>query len=391
MKKRKLTYNFICAILFLAVVMFLGLSSDLGLARYYITDVVNYNEWTPEAGNKLEVDYITSFWNKVGFIDLNGWVRRHLGIREMNHVVRMNNEYLVVPMEEISQDVIEHRADQILDLQNRLAEKDIAFLFTAVPEKVQAEDPQLPAGIEDFGNQNQDAFVSALQARGVSYLDLRESMREDGIDYYGSFFRTDHHWTTKGGFYAYTKLTDWIQSATGKTIQPQVQDLSQYEITTYPGWFLGSEGQRTGNYFSDADDFDLITPKFDTHLIREMSYLHPDEGSVEGGFEDLVISHAALQEHGLAARYTYDTTLNESLGHFVNPESGNDLKLLILEDSFGKAVNPYLILSAKETTTVITDFAGSFASLVEEYQPDAVLYLQYPDYLDRDDAFEFGY
>ena len=81
MKKIKI-YSYV--IVFLALVLGLGLSSYRKLVNFYVNEELDYNEWTPELGTKFETDIASTFYKKVGFVNLNGAVSRALNQPSMN-------------------------------------------------------------------------------------------------------------------------------------------------------------------------------------------------------------------------------------------------------------------------------------------------------------------
>lgn len=107
---------------------------------------------------------------------------------------------------------------------------------------------------------------------------------------------------------------------------------------------MGLRGQRTGRYYAGIDDFDLIIPNFESSIQR-------DDGMV-GNMQDIVIDMSPLEEKEYTSRYTYDFVLRGSFGHYVNLNSENDIKVLIVTDSFGRAVTPYLMMGFSEISYV---------------------------------------
>ena len=152
-------------------------------------------------------------------------------------------------------------------------------------------------------------------------------------------YKTDHHWTTRAGFYAYCKLEDYLTQIFQCDVDSRIGDINNYNIEVYEKWHLGSNGQRTGIYFAGIDDFELIVPKFETTIQREKTI---------GTMQELVYNRKPLQNKEYTSRYTYDYVLDAALGNYRNLDCKNDLKILIVTDSYGKAVNPFLIMGFSE-------------------------------------------
>ena len=242
---------------------------------------------------------------------------------------------------------------------------------------------QLPAGVKDFGNGNMDYFLQKLYDAGVETMDFRVIMNADGIDQYDMMYKTDHHWTTEAGFYAYGKLEKYLVDRLDCEVDKRISDIRYYTTTSYEEWHLGSYGQRTGIYYSGIDDFKLILPDFETRL--------QNEDGIIGTMESLMINMDPLKNKIYTSRYTYDYVLDKSLGNYVNLNCKNDKKILFMTDSFGKAVAPYLILGFGEVRFIDNgDSEMLTKEYIEEYQPDAVIMLYYPKRLsDSSPAFAF--
>ena len=188
-------------------------------------------------------------------------------------------------------------------------------------------------------------------------------MHDDGIDHYSMMYKTDHHWTTEAGFYAYGILEDYIVRKTGCQMDNRISEIKNYTVTKYKNWHLGSYGQRTGRYYAGIDDFDLIIPTFDTTIQN-------DSGDM-GTMQDLVINREPLSNRQYTSRYTYDYVLGNALGHYINLDCQNDIRILMITDSFGKAVNPYLIMGFHEIEYVYdSDVSSITPEYIEAYDPD---------------------
>jgi hypothetical protein len=207
-------------------------------------------------------------------------------------------------------------------------------------------------------------------------------MYEDGIDHYDMMYKTDHHWNTEAGFYAYGILEDYIVSKTGCKVDERISNIDNYTVTKYKNWHLGSRGQRTGRYFAGIDDFDLIIPNFETQIQN-------NAGDV-GNMQDIIINMEPLSKKEYTSRYTYDLVLENSLGHCININSENDIKILIVSDSFSKAVNPFLIMGFSEIQYVYDrDVSSINPNYIEEYNPDIVILLYYADNAMGNGAYTF--
>lgn len=382
MEKNKKISSVMYFMVFIITVFVLGGLSAYKLYDFYVNDRTDYNEWNAELGNKFETDEASAFFKKFEFVNLNGFIRRILHQQEMNGVVKLNNGYLFTPIAQVGDEVLTDYADRVAKLKAYLDEEGIELLYVQTPYTVSKYDPQIPAGVWDFGNDDADRFITMLKDRNISTMDYRELMHEDGINQYDMMYKTDHHWTTEAGFYAYCKLSDYLQRTLNCKVDERIGDIENYTITTYENWHLGSRGQRTGKYYAGIDDFDLISPDFDIEVRRDK-----DVGTIR----DLVLYTDALRDTDYTFRYTYDSVLQASMDSFICNEAKNDKRILMVTDSFGYALNPYMIMSFAQTRTIRNGETEKLTKeFINEYKPDAVVLMYYPTLLtDGDGGFKF--
>lgn len=367
--KRRRDYMFI--VIFATLVFGIGIISIRKLVKFYINQEIDYNEWTPELGSKFETDIASTFYNKVEFVNLNGAICSFLKQPKMNGIIKLNNGYLLNPIPYASDEVLREYADSTIRLNDYLKEKGIPLCYVSAPYTLSKYDPQLPYGIEDSGNDNIDRFLKLLTEAGVDNIDIRQTMYEDGINQYDMMYKTDHHWTTEAGFYAYEKIEKYIKENTGCEVDERISDIENYTITKYEKWHLGSNGQRTGIYYAGIDDFDLITPNFET-------FLQNDEGDI-GTMEDQMINMKPLQNRDYTSRYTYDNVLGKSLDEYQNLDCKNDISVLLITDSFGKAVAPYISMGFNKMKYIYNGESQVITpQYIEDCAPNVVVMLYYP-------------
>lgn len=382
MKRKNKISTIAFVIVFILLTVVIGTISFVKLVKFYVNDEVDYNEWSADLGNKFETDVATSFFEKFQFVNMNGAIRNLLGQQEMNGVIKLNNGYLMTTIDYVEDGSLQCYANNVALLDSHLANRGTKLVYALTPYTSCKYDPQLPTGIEDYGNDNADRLMAMLEADDIDTIDFREAMHEDGINQYDMMYKTDHHWTTEAGFWAYGILEDYIINETGCNVDDRISNINNYTITKYKEWHLGSNGQRTGRYYAGIDDFDLIIPNFDTSIQRE--------DGIVGNMQDIAINKGPLEKKEYTSRYTYDFVLEASLGHFVNLSCENDIKVLIVTDSFGKAVMPYLMMGFSEISYVYDwDVSGITPDFIESYNPDVVILMYYIPNAMRADAYSF--
>ena len=317
-----------------------------------------------------------NFWQKESLINLNGGIHRLLGARAINDRYLMDNGQMTYTLEKYD---MSEGAQKTLDFYTALREKNIPMVYVNAPFKIPENEKQLPVGIEDFSNENANQFLSILKANQVPVLDLREKIADDGLNYEEIFYYTDHHWRVETGLWATAKILDFLEELDPQlTTDKQVADPANYNVSTYENIFLGSAGRRAGTLYVKPDDFNVITPKFDTDISF---FINSSNLIREGKFEDTLLFKEHLTSDGMLDCNTYSTYSGDDVDLIKilnkNPNNGiscSPKKILIIKDSFFKVVFPFLSLGYAQTHVIdLRAFSEDLMSYIQDYQPDLVM------------------
>lgn len=359
------------AILFLCMLGVFGGWADRNLYRYkWLGESSSNYEFVDVTGNTdIQTEYNVNFPLKTAFVDVNGLIRRIAGEREMNGETKMNNGHLTEVLKEYDQECLDQNAAAIIQYSQYCKDNGIGFIFVQPGYGISKWDNQLPEGVVDMHNEALDYLLSKLSDNDVETLDLREEMHRDDISEYDMYYATDHHWTTEGGFYGYQKVARRIQEDTNTYLDESLLDPDNYQVDRYKGWHLGSRGQRTGKLFEEPDDYDLIYPKFETHILNN------GDGSVSSIY-DALVNTSVFESHDATNRYTYDWAYVKSdINQLSSLDAKTDLNVLLLSDSYQQAIKQYMLLTYKSFH--IGAYNSLSTSVLQAYEPDMVIILPY--------------
>lgn len=312
-------------------------------------------------------------------IELNGFLNKAAGrkIVPNQDVFLLNNGYWAFYKPKVSQEETNETADHISELSSFCSDAGIRFLYVQTPAKVCETDPELPAGAENYENENYDALLERLGQSGVPSLDLRERIRAEGLDHYGMFYVTDHHWKVQSALWAAGEIAGRLNSGGGRGLDASRLSADLYSPKTYQSWFLGSAGRRVSLGCASPEDFTILLPKFATSLHVQVPYAQVDK---TGAFSDVIYNHKTLETRDYYNNSPYETQLygNQPLSKVENLRNPDGPKVLVLGDSFSLALVPYLSLAAKETALIDFrrdqgNFTGSIRTYIREMKPDIVL------------------
>ncbi len=204
--------------------------------------------------------------------------------------------------------------------------------------------------------------LNALIKENISskyYIDLLGTMR--ALDKTGEqpYFKTDHHWTVKGAYYAYAALMEsW-------GITPYAMEDFSFETVTED--FKGTSLRNGNYYFMDGETLQIARYPGDDTLV--VSKLNVGFG-VSEGFAGMYNFAAAEGENA------YDVFLygKNAFMSIVKPDEERET-LLVMKDSFGHSLVPFL---TRHYDVVVVDIdltakGVELSQTVSKINPDRVL------------------
>ena len=385
-------YRYILSTLFLTIIVVGGLSTLVlnpkkiagGLARGYLNADADSSIF-----EKIENGFIT-FEDRVNTffvahdasINTYGGIQRLMGRTHVddpsisNQVLKLKNGYLIFEPKARTYDDTSH-VEYVSDLSSVCEENGIDFLYVSRPSK--GRDPSLyPDNYPNKESDHTGETVNKLNTEGVDTINLTDKIEKEGLNLYDLFYKTDHHWTSNAGLWGAREISAELNARYGYGLDISLLDESQYEVEHYDNVYLGSQGRRVGEYFAGMDDFDIIWPKFETSFHVE--YYNAD-GNYSGDFSAVFLFREQLNfERPLTLdTIDYDVYMegNHELIQCHNHLADNDIKCLIMINSFGCVLCPFLALEFSELDCIdVRSFTEqSVADYIRETQPDVVVYM----------------
>ena len=317
-------------------------------------------------------------------MDINSVKDNLLGVRVSveKDVVKSDSGSLIKVSDEMTAEQIGRTVRRIAELQAVAEDSGAKFLYCAVPDKSYYE--QAPTNAPDYNRQNYSQLMKQLAAENVPYLNFVDYFAAlDVIDESDLYYRTDHHWTTHAGFLAAGKIWSELNERYGVSVQDELYNANNYLFENYPDHFLGSYGKKVGTYFAwgGADDFELITPDFETDFYEENTVTNQ---IVHGDFESVLLNKDRLKKdyYNFSTYNTYMATNKQHVRVVKNNLRSDGAKVLIVQTSFGQVVSPFLALNCSEihicdmrTDQGIEGERPNLEEYINEIKPDVVIML----------------
>lgn len=305
-----------------------------------------------------------------------------IGMLSGDDVLQMNNGYPTYKEPERTDEQIDEIADQVAAFHVFLKDRDIPFFYVNAGSKVCPYDRQLPNWAEEYTNENGTALLDALTERGVDTLDFREEMKADGLDWYDSYYRTDHHWKTETGLWAAEKLAKRLNEKADMDFDLSVFGKENYRFDTFENCFLGGQGRAATLANAQPENYTRILPDFYTQLSIQIPTRSID---LTGSYEQVLFDEEQLQQilsysdedyMNRPDAYHCARARNDALVHIrnLNAPDNADKKLLLLQDSFSWYSTSVLACDIGAVDTIyLPEFTGSVRSYIEQTKPDAVI------------------
>jgi hypothetical protein len=213
--------------------------------------------------------------------------------------------------------------------------ENVKCLTAVAGRTVDVAESRIPA-IFPYSSTNAEAYWKTYgekaEAYGINTVELKDSLkaRFDAGEYV--YYKTDHHWTSLGAYYAYCE----IAKALGDTVRP----LDFFERETFSKDFIGTTYAKAGAALGGADTIEFFRYEGDKDYVTEIK---------EDGTK-------------LEAFYNYDyRDVNDKYSAFLGSDNksngGNNAvtlitkttdeprcKMIVLKDSFGHSLVPFLAI-----------------------------------------------
>lgn len=251
---------------------------------------------------------------------------------------------------------IQKGLDALVALDKTLSDKDIPLCVLLAPRTIDVtvRDFGYPAELADRLDTAIQSTLGEAKVNSVELLNTFRDMHENGEYVY---YRTDHHWTTKGAYAAYTAVMEsWGMKA---DILPK----DFFAIRSIPD-FYGTTYSRSGMYFTLPDTLE-IWEATDGSDSRYTVFEH-DEKSPDG--IKTVIESGFISETYLEGKDKYGAFLDGThrmlfiIDREASAKGEYRPRLLLARDSFANSMVPFL---ARHFDICMVNLSGGMTNLSE--------------------------
>lgn len=294
---------------------------------------------SPGFAQEAEEVYADQFAGRTTLMHINYLVRRGLGQTELNGVYLGQDMLFLVPDEQNAMTAMQ----SVSSISTFLHQTDLDGILMVVPSAMNIEEDRLPAWVS--ADQEREILQQIVQSTAdkMKVLDLQPVLQEVASEYI--YYRTDHHWTTRGAGYGARAL---IQ---GAGMEFAGDDFKMLQVSDS---FQGTLASKTGSVGLRDDIF--IAPS-----ASEPEYVVT--------WADGTRTASIYNTEALNQKDQYELFLgkNQSVIH-IETAGESERSLLLFKDSYANSMIQYLLPYYGSITIVDPRYyADDLNSLIATY------------------------
>ncbi len=308
-----------------------------------------------EKENSAYEQYVNDqFVFRDSWISLKAGVDIVLGKRESNGVWYCDDDYLMEAFAAPSEEKLSSMLNAIKDFKAN--NPDLKEYFLLAPNAVNILEDKMPTGApETDQNIYIDRVKNEVSAVGINFIDVRNALR--GHKDEQLYYKTDHHWTTLGAYYAYKAAS--AELALSGT-EPEYESLLVTE--DFQGTLSAKSGFRSGM----TEEINVFVPTEATAFEYVVNYIEE---------RDRTASFFKTEMLETRDKYALFFGGNHSQIRIYTPSAPNR-NLLIFKDSYANSFIPFL--APHFSKIIVIDpryYYGNVQNLIAAESITEILYL----------------
>lgn len=318
-----------------------------------------------EFGSEFETFFADRFPQRNTWVGINAYTTLAEGNNGASGVYNCKNGYLI--NKPVSTDNnLDKNVGAVVDFAKTI---DAPTTVMLVPSTGYIADDVLPT-FHDKYNDDEDIskISSTLSKEKIGFVDLRERFKSEYKNGSQLYYKTDHHWTTKGAYTGYQELC--------KALGITPIDDSTLKKDSYPD-FYGTTYSSSGFWLTPPDNIEIWSnPK---NSSKNISVKITEGANIKTSGSMYFTDH--LKEDD---KYPVFIDGNHALTEITNTNAKNGT-ILLIKDSFSHSLAPFLAENYSKVVLVdLRYYKESVSDLVSAYNPEQVVVLYGIDNLATD-------
>lgn len=318
-----------------------------------------------EFGSEFETFFADQFPQRNTWVGLNAYTALAEGNNGASGVYNCKNGYLInKPVS--TENNLDKNVGAVVDFAKTI---DAPTTVMLVPSTGYIADDVLPT-FHDKYNDDEDIskISSTLSKEKIGFVDLRERFKSEYKNGSQLYYKTDHHWTTKGAYTGYQELC--------KALGITPIDDSTLKKDSYPD-FYGTTYSSSGFWLTPPDNIEIWSNP--NNSSKNISVKITEGANIKTSGSMYFTDH--LKEDD---KYPVFIDGNHALTEITNTNAKNGT-ILLIKDSFSHSLAPFLAENYSKVVLVdLRYYKESVSQLVSAYNPEQVVVLYGIDNLATD-------
>ncbi|MGN0599823.1 MAG: DHHW family protein [Oscillospiraceae bacterium] len=304
--------------------------------------------------NKLEKYIADHFSGRVGWLELKSGIETAVGKKEISGIYILKDRLI----EKVSEPNYTDVDKSIMAINQFANENDFPVYTMLVPTSAEFYKDQLADFYPELDQRGFIDYVYAGINDEISKIDVYDVLDSHKNEYI--FYRTDHHWTSLGAYYAY--------ELAGEKMGYTPHELSYYDVEHASDSFKGTFYSKTLSTSIKDDTMDYYhAPDGDKPVTVEVTQVFGSEPEVNDSiyFRDY-----------LNVKDKYASFLGTN-APIVTIKTGNEGgKLLVVKDSYAHCYSQFLVDHYSEITLIDMRYIQiSYKKIIDVSKYDEALIL----------------
>lgn len=243
------------------------------------------------------------------------------GNKDINGVYLSEDNYLIEKKleREVDKEKLQDSISKLNEFIDNNKDKNIQIIIAPTASLILKE--KLPQNASEY-NQNEVLDIIKNNVKNATFIDLRKQFLKHKEEYI--YYKTDHHWTSLGSYYAYQ---EWCKY---NNINTDIRDYSRETVTTE---FKGSLYSKVLNKNVEKDKIEIFKP------IKELNY------KVSYNFNK-TIATSVYDFDKLNTKDKYQVFFGGNHPELkISTSNKNGKNILVIKDSYANSFIPFLLES----------------------------------------------
>ncbi|MGM8214811.1 DHHW family protein [Bacillaceae bacterium W0354] len=295
--------------------------------------------------------YVTDqFFAKPFWLATKTVTEKALGKQENNGIYFSDHGYLLEKYD-LHEDTIIKNINYINNFAD--SQKNVSSYLLLVPNSISIYPEYLPDFSPTDSQLEALSLVESTLSDSITYVESYESLlnkKDESI-----YFKTDHHWTMRGAYYAYLEVA--------KAMGFEPLEIEEFDKQMISNNFFGTYYSKVNDFLLEPDTIEQFISK--NNVDVKVTYESKEQA-------DTLYNSEYLNKKD---KYSYFLDGNHSLVK-INTSVKNGKKIAVIKDSYAHVFIPFLVHHFEEIHVVdLRYFHQNVNEYVQEHELSTVLFL----------------